>query len=92
MSGEILPGATEAVGGVLEGFGHGGSYVAPVVGAGTDVHVVVDAALAEGTDEDGLAAWAREEYDIEDEQALRADIREFLDSMLAKHLLVRCGV
>lgn len=51
MSGEILPGATEAVGGVLEGFGHGGSYVAPVVGAGTDVHVVVDAALAEGTDE-----------------------------------------
>ena len=51
MSGEILPGATEAVGGVLEGFGHGGSYVAPVVGAGTDVHVVIDAALAEGTDE-----------------------------------------
>ena len=50
------------------------------------------ARLAEGTDEDGLAAWAREEYDIEDEQALRADIREFLDSMLAKHLLVRCGV
>ena len=51
MSGEILPGATEAVGGVLEGFGHGGSYIAPVVGAGTDVHVVIDASQAEGTDE-----------------------------------------
>ena len=51
MSEEILLGATEAVGGVLEGLSHGGSYVAPVVGAGTDVHVVVDAALTEGTDE-----------------------------------------
>ena len=48
---EVLLGAAEAVGGVLEGLGHGGSYVAPVVGAGTDVHVVVDAALTEGTDE-----------------------------------------
>ena len=48
---EILLGATEAVGGVLEGLGHGGSHVAPVVGAGTDVHVVVDAALTEGTNE-----------------------------------------
>ena len=48
--------------------------------------------LKGGTDEEELAAWAKERYDIEDEQALLCGIRELIDSMLEKHLIMRCGI
>lgn len=46
--------------------------------------------LSEGADEDTIVAWANERYETEDELVLRADIRELIDSMLARHLLERC--
>lgn len=47
--------------------------------------------LAEGADEDELIAFAKERYEIEDENDLRADIRELIKSLFAKRLLMRCG-
>ena len=45
--------------------------------------------LEEGADEDELTAFAKERYEIEDENDLRAGIRELIKSLLEKRLLLR---
>ena len=47
--------------------------------------------LEQGSSEAELAAYANENYEIEDPEILRTDIRDFVESLMEKHFLVRYG-